>query len=744
MAERVASIVAKEDKQDQINPGLKDRGEPPYERQTKRRRGLPLVLKPPLVVLNEIVGKVEYEIVRSGQGCAAGFNASFCHEGERYEGFGVSKSKAKSDAAKNLLISREIPFSDLQEQDLLNPTQVFSPSARDLQASSDFSEDVTNPLGGNFEDTTILVTNAPQFHHPLEMSLRRMNEMNIPFSLQRASEFPAMVLHELFPNIHDQLQWLDTDSPLRFCCAVDIAGKSFHGIGIGKRAAKVELAKSVLSKFFGVKHFKSPKSTLNSSTPFTLGKMHPYARVKWLDPEAKFSFEKVENGEKEGMWKAKLVIKGKEYESTSNEKEKAKLQVAKMGFQDNHSIDVTGMSTLVTKVIDTSKNPLQMFFEYYKSPEFIVEEVKSPVSTYFLVAIKVDGQIYSASSLSKKRAKTKLALKVFEKVHGISLDLWPSVKDDLKAEYIEDESFPDAESKMEVVPGENEKVPVKVQKASIEVPKKVPADTGAKNPVSILYELHQDVTLIFGEENVNSNQERFTCFITVSGKSFDGSGPNKKSAKIAAAARALEILYDIKEHPVHTANKPVNQNQSDISTDLADKIVAAVQSKFSQVFQCDISYKVMASILMAKEQNGMVLDRFEVICIGTGTKCIGGENLSSSGKSLNDCHAEIIACRGFRQFLYDQLEMAMRGKESCLERTPKSRLFQIKTGLCLYLYINTAPCGDGRVYNLTASSSNNKTIGMLRTKIENGQGEFFYFNFFNENKVDYILVLSVF
>lgn len=736
MGERVASIEDKEDMQEQIKPDLKGRAGP-YERQTKRRRGLPLALKPPLVVLNEVIGKVEYEIVPSGEGYAAGFNASFNHEGERYEGFGISKSKAKSDAAKNLLISREIPFSDMPEQDILSPTQKFAPLVRDpnltfsphLQGGSDFSEDVTNPLGGNFEDMNIPVTNAAQFHHPLEMNLRRMNEMNIPFSLQRASEFPAMVLHELFPNIHDQLKWLDTDSSLRFCCAVDIAGQSFHGIGIGKRAAKVELAKSVLSKFFRVKHFKSPKSTLNSNTPSTLGKMHPYARVKWLDPDAKFNVEKVENGEKEGIWKAKLLIKGKEYESISNEKEKAKLQVAKMGFQDNHSIDATGMSTLVTKVIDTRKNPLQMFFEYYKSPEFMEEEVKNPVSTYFLVAIKVDGQIYSASSLSKKKARTKLALKVFEKVHGIRLDSWTSVEDELKAEYIEDESFPDMESKMEIVPGKNEQVPIKVVKASAEMPKKVLADTGAKSPVSILYELHQDVTFIFGEENINSTQERFTCFITVSGKSFDGSGPNKKSAKVAAASRALEILYDIKEHPVHTVSKPPNQNQSDISTDLADKIVAAVQSKFSQVFQCDISYKVIASILMAKEQNGMMLDRFEVISIGTGTKCVGGESLSTSGKSLNDCHAEIIACRGFRQFLYDQLELALKGKESCLERAPKSRLFQIKTGLCLYIYINTAPCGDGRVYNLTASSSNNKTIGMLRTKIENGQGKFFLFLF---------------
>ena len=722
-------------------PGFKDRSLHPFQHPAKRRRGVPLALKQPLVVLNEMFGKVEYEIVPTGDGVSSGFQASFSHEGERYEGFGLSKSKAKCEAAKNLLRALDIAFSDQPDQAVLNPEQNLSLPARsmglvrspDSQVISDFSEDITNPLGGDFENTAASYINPLQLQHPLEMNLRRLQQMRIPFNVQRASEFPAMVLNELFPNIQGQLTWLDTDSAQRFCCTVEIAGQTFHGIGVGKRAARVELARSVLSTFFGVKPLKSLTSTLSSTTSSTLGKMHPYAKVKWLDPDSKYVFEKVEGeGEDEkAMWKAKLIMKGKEYESLHSDKDKAKFQVAKMGFQDNCSAGDTDLSMPITKEIDTKKHPLQMFFEYYKNPEFMEEEVRNQNLTYFLVAIKVDGQIYSASSLSKKKAKVKLALKIFDKVHGINIESWPSLKDDVKSEYIEDQNFSETEIKMEVFPSQNENIPVsKVPKSSTEVAKKVPAESNGKNSVSILYELHQDVSFIFGEENSNSSEERFTCFITVSGKSFDGSGPNKKSAKQAAASRALEILYGIKDSLVENDSKPQNQNHTDMSSDFADKVVAAVQSKLSYVFQRDVSYKVVASILMAKEQNGVMLDRIEVLCIGTGTKCVGGESLSTSGKSLNDCHAEIIACRGFRQFLYDQLELAMKGKESCLERAPKSRLFQIKTGLRLYLYINTAPCGDGRVYNLTSASSNNKTIGMLRTKIENGQGECIIFTDF--------------
>eukprot|EP00794_Sanderia_malayensis_P007067 gene7067-7862_t len=110
--------------------------------------------------------------------------------------------------------------------------------------------------------------------------------------------------------------------------------------------------------------------------------------------------------------------------------------------------------------------------------------------------------------------------------------------------------------------------------------------------------------------------------------------------------------------------------------------------KFSQVFHSDTPHKVSAAIVMAKSINETLTDCFEVISIGTGTKCIGGSSINNAGHVINDCHAEIIACRGLRQFLFDQLCLAIDNKDTCLEKM----------------------------------KNQNKTVGVLRTKIENGQG----------------------
>jgi hypothetical protein len=65
-------------------------------------------------------------------------------------------------------------------------------------------------------------------------------------------------------------------------------------------------------------------------------------------------------------------------------------------------------------------------------------------------------------------------------------------------------------------------------------------------------------------------------------------------------------------------------------------------------------------------------------------------------------------------------------------KTPVSTVFQrstkttfaLKKHMRVFLYVNTAPCGDGRVFTLQTpqQGAKNKTAGLLRTKIENGQG----------------------
>lgn len=71
--------------------------------------------------------------------------------------------------------------------------------------------------------------------------------------------------------------------------------------------------------------------------------------------------------------------------------------------------------------------------------------------------------------------------------------------------------------------------------------------------------------------------------------------------------------------------------------------------------QVDSGFKVISGIVMTTtEPNGDNNDK--VICLASGSKSVGGKNLSKMGDVLNDGHAEILVRRCFKFFLYDEIE----------------------------------------------------------------------------------------
>uniref|UniRef100_A0A8V5GX85 Uncharacterized protein n=1 Tax=Melopsittacus undulatus TaxID=13146 RepID=A0A8V5GX85_MELUD len=145
--------------------------------------------------------------------------------------------------------------------------------------------------------------------------------------------------------------------------------------------------------------------------------------------------------------------------------------------------------------------------------------------------------------------------------------------------------------------------------------------------------------------------------------------------------------------------------------------------------------KILAAIIMRKGSKGLGV----VVSIGTGNRCVKGEELSLKGETVNDCHAEIISRRGFVRFLYSELMKynpsdPSSAEESIFEPAGGQRL-KVKRGVTFHLYISTAPCGDGALFDKSCSDQasvvgqaqhqplfENPKQGKLRTKVENGEG----------------------
>ncbi|KAL7630726.1 UNVERIFIED_CONTAM: hypothetical protein RMT77_019065 [Armadillidium vulgare] len=165
---------------------------------------------------------------------------------------------------------------------------------------------------------------------------------------------------------------------------------------------------------------------------------------------------------------------------------------------------------------------------------------------------------------------------------------------------------------------------------------------------------------------------------------------------------------------------------------LADKIAKCVCEKFLSLTSGNPTLarrKVLAGFVLTDDLNE---DEIKVISISTGTKCINGERLSLNGACVNDCHAEIVSRRCLVNFLYSELErIAQQGncQDTIFEQIPGARGYRVRKNYKFHLYINTAPCGDARIFSPHEEEAiqadrhpNRQSRGLLRTKIESGEG----------------------
>ncbi|XP_068179352.1 double-stranded RNA-specific adenosine deaminase isoform X2 [Antennarius striatus] len=229
-----------------------------------------------------------------------------------------------------------------------------------------------------------------------------------------------------------------------------------------------------------------------------------------------------------------------------------------------------------------------------------------------------------------------------------------------------------------------------------------------------------------------AHEPKFTYQAKLGGRWFPPvCASNKKQGKQEAADAALRVLIGEAERAARTgelipAELPVS------GSTLHDQIAMLSHQRFNA-----LTTRIQHSLLGRKILATIVMRRGEglgtVVSLGTGNRCVKGEELSLKGDTVNDCHAEIISRRGFVRFLYSELIKYYDGTDdSIFEPVEKDKL-QVKPDITFHLYISTAPCGDGALFDKSCSEAGddveghqplfeNTKQGKLRTKVENGEG----------------------
>ncbi|XP_033030168.1 double-stranded RNA-specific adenosine deaminase isoform X3 [Lacerta agilis] len=378
------------------------------------------------------------------------------------------------------------------------------------------------------------------------------------------------------------------------------------------------------------------------------------------------------------------------------------------------------------------KNPVSGLIEYtqytYQHCEFVLLKQSGPShEPRFKFQAVIDGRRFPpAEAGSKKLAKQEAA------AHAMKIllrEVEHEGEDGMEVEksLYEDSSLSEAE------------LPEQTESESLSTTPQLNVLSG-KNPVSALMEYAQKSGSVCEFQLLSQDgpphDPKFVFQAKVGGRWFPAvTAHSKKQGKQEAADAALRVLIGETEKAENSEGLTITELPVSGST-LHDQIAMLSHQRFNtltaRIQHSLLGRKILAAIIMRRGQEGLGV----VVSIGTGNRCVKGEELSLKGETVNDCHAEIISRRGFIRFLYTELmKFDPSASEDSIFQPLEDGKLKIKDDITFHLYISTAPCGDGALFDKSCTDQantvgegqhqplfENPKQGKLRTKVENGEG----------------------
>eukprot|EP00039_Didymoeca_costata_P016664 m.301859 g.301859 ORF g.301859 m.301859 type:complete len:414 (+) comp16429_c0_seq4:155-1396(+) len=140
-----------------------------------------------------------------------------------------------------------------------------------------------------------------------------------------------------------------------------------------------------------------------------------------------------------------------------------------------------------------------------------------------------------------------------------------------------------------------------------------------------------------------------------------------------------------------------------------DKIASTVLAFYDSMPKTgkpnESEWTVLSAIV--EEQSGEENESsLTVVSLATGTKSSGAGALGESGTILVDSHAEVLARRGFLQYLYAQVECALDRKPSVFLEQGDQKLLKLSSTVSYHMYCSQAPCGDASIFEISSPHGN--------------------------------------